>query len=102
PAARELILTAAIHPERVDRAGALIAVAPEQFGPADEAGINRALERAIPHGRVEREQLRREVGPGIVVPVRERPANIEVGRFGDVAIASDATHPADLAPLVRL
>src|SRR5215831_2744912 len=107
PAACHLIVTRHVVAERVLLTGRLIALAPDQLRPSDEGVIDGALQRTPAQSGVDAIELRdepRAVGsePGVVVAVRVRATDVDVGAFAQVLIPANVPDVAQIAARARL
>src|SRR5438132_11589580 len=104
PPARELVIAREIEAHRLLQAVELIAMAPNQLGPADERVVDRPLQRPPPERRVDAVEACREAAhvhvvddARGVVPARVRKPKIDVAVLGDVLVRAKGTDVAHVA-----
>src|SRR5258706_5105172 len=109
PTARELVIAGDVIAHPILAAVRLLAAAPDHLGSADERVIDRSPQRAPPERRVDAEEPGREPAQvdtaddaGWVVAVRVGHSKIDVRRFGEILVAAQVSHVAQVAALARL
>ena len=105
PASAELVVARDVISVRDLQSTALAATAPHDFRTTDERPVNRPSQRPPAKRGIDAVQLRREVSDQlivahrvVIVAARDREAEVDVARFGEVLVAAQMADHADVAP----
>src|SRR5438093_8516704 len=101
PALGELVLPRDVGAEGLGRARLQLLPAPHRLRAEAQARVDAPAQRPPAEGEIRSPQPCLERGPRVVVALRERSAEIEVGGLGEVAVAAHAPDVGEIAPRWR-